>query len=299
MPYKPNRVYRIAANRKRSRAFAQRPVIIQQAPSRRYDWIQVIVTVLPGLAAVIALIFTYMTIQSTNQGQITDRFNAAVTNLGSTAEEVRIGGIYALQRIMQDSPRDQPAVIQILTAYIRDRAPAKEPKSLSPPLAPSANNVASIFGPKPSADIQAALTVLGTRDASNDDGVVIDLSGTDLEGADFTGDQFQNADFTQANLAGAKFFSVNFNAANFQVANLSNSIFHNADLANAFLSKADVSYAFFISGDNLGNAVLDNADLESARLSGANLTGASMRHADLKGATVSGAEGLSDSAPGR
>ena len=45
------------------------------------------------------------------QGQITDLYNAAITNLGSRSIEVRLGGIYALQRLMQDSPRDQPTVV--------------------------------------------------------------------------------------------------------------------------------------------------------------------------------------------
>jgi hypothetical protein len=70
---------------------------------------------LPGLAALLALLFTYQQVNATKvqlriaeQGQITDRYNAAITNLGSRSIEVRLGGIYALQRLMQDSPRDQP-----------------------------------------------------------------------------------------------------------------------------------------------------------------------------------------------
>jgi hypothetical protein len=93
------------------------------------DWIQISVTALPGLAAVIALIFTYVSVNATNgqlqitePGQITDRYNAAITNLGSPSVDVRLGGIYALQRIMQDSPRDQPAIIAVLCAFVRDRA---------------------------------------------------------------------------------------------------------------------------------------------------------------------------------
>ena len=79
------------------------------------DWIQISVTALPGLAAVIALIFTYTAVRATGaqvqlseQGQITDRYNAAITNLGSSSVDVRLGGIYALQRIMQDSPVTSP-----------------------------------------------------------------------------------------------------------------------------------------------------------------------------------------------
>ena len=91
---------------------------------------QVTVTALPGLAAVIALMFSYLAVkatgtqlQITEQGQITDRYNAAITNLGSASTDTRLGCIYALQRIMQDSPRDQPTIIAVLCAYVRDHAP--------------------------------------------------------------------------------------------------------------------------------------------------------------------------------
>jgi hypothetical protein len=70
---------------------------------------------LPGLAALMALFFAYQQVHATDvqlqiaeQGQITDRYNAAITNLGAQSIEVRLGGIYALQRLMQDSPRDHP-----------------------------------------------------------------------------------------------------------------------------------------------------------------------------------------------
>lgn len=87
----------------------------------RRDWVaiatiaSIAVAGSPGIAALIALIFTFQSVQATNtqlkiteQGQITDRYNAAITNLGSGSIEVRLGGIYALQRLMQDSPATSP-----------------------------------------------------------------------------------------------------------------------------------------------------------------------------------------------
>jgi hypothetical protein len=87
------------------------------------DWIQIIATALPSLAALIALIFTWQSINATTdatnrqlqvagQGQVTDRYNAAITNLGASSVDVRLGGIYALQRIMQDSPVINPPLSQ-------------------------------------------------------------------------------------------------------------------------------------------------------------------------------------------
>ncbi|MGP3980411.1 hypothetical protein [Streptomyces sp. KR80] len=66
--------------------------------------------------------FTWVSIKQVNseqgltrEGQITDRYTAAVDNLGNDSQGVRMGGIYALQRIMQDSPRDQPSVVDVLS----------------------------------------------------------------------------------------------------------------------------------------------------------------------------------------
>src|SRR5690349_22920667 len=60
------------------------------------------------IAAFIAVFTNVQAQRATNiqlriaeQGQITDRYNAAITNLGSRSIQVRLGGIYALQRLMQ------------------------------------------------------------------------------------------------------------------------------------------------------------------------------------------------------
>ena len=63
-------------------------------------------------------------LQIAEQGQITDRYNAAIINLGSPSVDVRLGGIYALQRIMQDSPPDQSTIVAVLCAFVRDHANA-------------------------------------------------------------------------------------------------------------------------------------------------------------------------------
>jgi hypothetical protein len=85
------------------------------APRPPRDWIAIGVTALPGIAALVALLFTYLSVRATNgqldetkqqlqiteQGQITDRYNAAITNLGSRSVDIRLGGIYSLHRLME------------------------------------------------------------------------------------------------------------------------------------------------------------------------------------------------------
>jgi hypothetical protein len=81
-----------------------------------------------GLLAAAALVFTALnfrllrrnseqadqwqrrTHELTEQGQVTDRYTKAIEQLGSDKLDVRIGGIYALQRIARDSARDHPTV---------------------------------------------------------------------------------------------------------------------------------------------------------------------------------------------
>ncbi|MCH7849955.1 MAG: hypothetical protein IIB53_16535 [Planctomycetes bacterium] len=53
------------------------------------------------------------------QGLITDRFSTAVEHLGHDRVTVRIGGLYALKRIAEDSPdRDHLAVMDVVTNFI-------------------------------------------------------------------------------------------------------------------------------------------------------------------------------------
>ncbi len=60
------------------------------------------------------------TVELTEQGQVTDRYAKAIEQLGSGRLDVCIGGIYALERIARDSPRDHPAVPEVLAAFPRE-----------------------------------------------------------------------------------------------------------------------------------------------------------------------------------
>jgi hypothetical protein len=72
-----------------------------------------------ALFAAGALLYTSRNFALSRQGQVTDRYTRAVEQLGSYRIEVRIGGIYALERIARDSKRDHPAVMEVLAAFAR------------------------------------------------------------------------------------------------------------------------------------------------------------------------------------
>jgi hypothetical protein len=56
--------------------------------------------------------------QLTEQGQVTDRYTKAIEQLGADNLDVRLGGIYALERIARDSAADHPTVVEVLAAFI-------------------------------------------------------------------------------------------------------------------------------------------------------------------------------------
>jgi hypothetical protein len=83
-------------------------------------------TLLQGFGGAVVLIgvwFTYRQLHTAREGQITERFTRAVDQLGSLAVDVRIGGIYALERIARDSAIDRAATADVLAAYVRTHSP--------------------------------------------------------------------------------------------------------------------------------------------------------------------------------
>ena len=87
-----------------------------------------------GLFAAGALVYTARnftlsrrTFQLTEQGQVTDRYTKAIEQLGSDKLDVRIGGIYALERVARDSARDHQTVMEVLAAFIRGHSSEQWP----------------------------------------------------------------------------------------------------------------------------------------------------------------------------
>ena len=70
---------------------------------------------LAGGLAVIGSFYTARTFALNRAGHLTDRFTKAIEQLGHpTAVDVRLGGIYALERIARDSKDDHPQVVDCL-----------------------------------------------------------------------------------------------------------------------------------------------------------------------------------------
>jgi hypothetical protein len=98
------------------------------------------------------------TINSVLEGQVTDRYTKAIEQLGSDKIDVRTGGIYALERIAHDSAKDHPVVMEMLTAFIREHSREQWPP-------PDHQGQTRRWTRR---DAQAAVTVVGRRDAKHD-----------------------------------------------------------------------------------------------------------------------------------
>ena len=204
-----------------------------------------------GLVLLVGLFFTAKTWRTTQEGQITDRFTKAINQLGDDKLQIRLGGIYALERIARDSERDHWPIMEVMTAYVRDRVLIKA----EPPTADAT--------PEPTTDIQAILTVLARRSWRKGERDRLALSHTDLRGVHLYNAHLEGADLHAARLERAFLWR-----ACLQRALLHDTHLERADLGQAHLERVNLSRAH-LQGAKLGEAHLEGADLGGAHLDGA------------------------------
>jgi uncharacterized protein YjbI with pentapeptide repeats len=175
--------------------------------------------------------------------QITERYSSCVEQLGNSNLNVRLGAIYAFERLIHDSPDDEPTILEVLSAFVRE---ANNGDNLDLPTG-TINAKDSIrpeitqyVKPTCAADIQAAMTVLVCRPPH-----------------------------------------VSSERLNLHRAKLRGLWLEGSDLRNAMLQEADLSFAL-PANTNLDNADLRGADLAETGLDGASLQGAYLARAHLQ-----------------
>ncbi|MEZ0140267.1 pentapeptide repeat-containing protein [Microbacterium sp. NRRL B-14842] len=238
-----------------------------------------------GLIAIVTLIFTWRRDRIARVGadlerdaNSTSRYTEAITQLGSVERSIRLGGIYALERIAFDSMRDHQTILDVLAAYIRGNSPRQEGEPT--PLSEDVNAAVSVIGRltrlrRGERSIDLARTQLHETDLRGAILVAADLSGADLRGATLVGANLYGADLQRASLINA----------NLRLADLSASRLEGADLSSADLSNASLRGArmpmVVARQVSLSNDDLRKTDLSRSNLKGANLTGAGLSETDL------------------
>ena len=238
------------------------------------------------------------------EGLITDRFTKAIEQLGATRErldgktgrepnlEVRLGAIYALERLAKDSEKDHWKIMEVLTAYVRQNARRKKGTEQE-----DERKFLAGEQPRKSEDIQAIIAVLAHRNrtAAGEKRRELNLRSTDLRWMEFEGGNLDYFNLAEATLAHSKFFGgVSVNNvwapfANFEVCTFTDDVsardsnfsfcemndiragrvnFQNSKFIDTKLSRASLSEAVF-DGADLGDALLEDAFLDGAKLSNA------------------------------
>ncbi|MEU0405304.1 pentapeptide repeat-containing protein [Streptomyces sp. NPDC006197] len=265
------------------------------ARTDRWSQLPTFITTFTALAA---LVFTALSLRATHdqisvaeQGQITDRYTKAIDQLGAPGPDhlqIRLGGIYALERLASDSPRDQQTIVEVLSAFIRTTSPRTTPSKICPTVA---------------ADVQAAFIVLSRRDVLKDPSYrsphpfgAVDLRHTCLAGVEANGANLTRMSLVGSDLHGANLSNAHGGLMSLVDATLTGTYLDGADLSSyVFLDRADFTGASLseakigpsrLRGVKLVNADLEGADLHAVDFHGVDLTGA--RHdekTDTTGAT--------------
>ena len=250
-------------------------VVLQQAQSNlQNDARSVLLQGFAGLLVVLGAAAAWRQVQVARDGHIADRFSHAVDQLGSDSVSVRVGGIYALERVAKSSPVDRPTVQYILGAFVRGQA-AWPPAAQQHPTADVDLTVPWLYVRAPA--IQAALNVLGRRPHAPEAWQLY-LSRTDLRSASLDDATFSGVLMRYANLARARLVRAHLDGG---------------DLKGSDLRQAN-AVGVNLAGAVLENALLAGADLRDADLSGADLRGADMRTVNLDRATLTGCRADAD-----
>ena len=250
--------------------------------------------ILGGIAVGFSLYYTWRRVtiaekdlKVSQEGQITERFTRAIDQLGAIdklgkpAIEIRLGGIYGLERIANESEKDYWPIMEILTAYVRKNSRILEERYENENEAEAVDEyidekTIEIFY----FDIQAIIAVIRrsaiirrSRSSFNtEESNYLDLNKTDLRRSNF-----QEADLRRANLEEANLKGSNLKGANLVKAKLVKAKLQTANLEQAKLKEAN------LKDTNFYHANLQGADLQGAELKGADLRRANLEEADLNG----------------
>lgn len=235
------------------------------------DFIQLIAQILGGATIIITLFSTWYSVRQNQQElqasqlvahqnlsiatealketryrQIAERYSKAAEQLGNTDRKFRIGAIYGLGQVANDSDEFYSPVVDLLTSYVVENGRWQ-------------NN--SRPADEMPADIQAVFNVLGWRKQAWGKGEArrLELHGTDLrglmlkskEGVADGGAHFEGAQLWKAHFEGG---------TNLRGIHLEEAVLKGANLRDVYL------FGAFLQGADLSDADLEGADLSFTKI---------------------------------
>ncbi len=250
-----------------------------------------------GIAGIIALFFAFWRsyiaerqADTDRRGLFNERYQKGAEMLGSPVLSVRLGGIYALQSLALEQPKQYYLhIMHLLCTFVRHPTPDS---TVDKKRAGSDQIASRRFRFRE--DTQAAMdAIIACRrenialEERRDDKP--NLARADLRGARLLGGNLSSARLDRANLSGARLSNVNLSGASLSRSVLTGAGLEGANLSRAILISADLS-GTRLSDANLYRATLERAKLPNARLNRAILSDATLSRATLSGARFAGAD---------
>ncbi len=262
----------------------------------RLEVIRTTISIVAGTGGAVALLLaarrqrtTELTLIETKhdatERRTTELYSAAIEQLGSDKAAVRLGGLYALERLAHDHHAHRQTIVEVLCAYLRmpligvDSEVPEEGMEL----VALRRMQAEERRVRHAAQHILCSHLRPWRDAAgnptNDKfwpDIDLYLAGATLRHLNFSGCHVRSAVFSNVHLEGAPIFdgAVFDESANFVNASMDHAVLHGATFHGAAVfSQASLADSLFTEVRFAAAARFDNADLEDADFTGARFEG--------------------------
>jgi uncharacterized protein YjbI with pentapeptide repeats len=279
---------------------AQIPEVVLERNSTRYFEIQdearrTLAQVILGVFSAFILFLTWRraraadeTLKVAREQHVTDRLSKAIEQLGASEEtrpvvEIRIGAIYALERLSMDSPRDYWAIVNILGEYLSQHA---RPENLQATTLKTFLNTNFIRS-----DLKASLTVLGRRrDPSPCLGFRLRLVNCYLPWTTIAGN------FERTDMVNCDFSRGGFLMADFSLSSIGRVDFRNCELYRVKFDHTNQGFVSYegskMEGVSFCDATLSRVDFRGAACLWVDFRGAKLAFVNIAGCDLSTSFGI-------
>ena len=216
--------------------------------------------------------------ETAEQGLLNERYQTGAEMLGSSVLAVRMGGIYALQRLAEEHPEQYHIqVLRLLCLFVRFPTKDQTPEFGQATIEPEQR-----LGIRQ--DVDATMQAICSRTnrgvaLEQESEFRIDLRGADLHDTQLLDTNLSRAMLHHANLSNVNFANTDLTDADLSYANLSQTEFHNVNCTGTRFRSTDLSGAM-LQDTNLPRTDFHSANLMGTNLFKSNLSGANFQYAN-------------------
>ena len=249
-----------------------------QLEAPKWEAIKTLSQALFGTAIAFGIYVAYRRVLASDNANEQQVFNEATAKLGDGSASVRLGGIYALDKLAGSNKDYLTRIAEILCAHLRETTQQKsyQAKYKDKP----SNEIQSLV--KVLSKLNEELSVANSRKEKNEN---IGFLRLDLSASYLVGTDLGNACLKYVNLMGTNLQMASLDGAQMRMALLSRTQMQGAILWRAQMQMATLNHAQ-MQMVPLFDVQMQGASLEGAQMQGAYLEGAQMQEASLEGAQM-------------